>query len=817
MLIAFVFGEIIAQLRQIHLISLRESVFMLFLGIITIFILFFKSKIKIALSIAFMMLSALWAMSITLDYLESEKNFYKHNEKEVIATGFISSIELGQYNNKIYLKDVLINNKKYPLIVVLKNPSLEDESYFKIGRKVVFSIETTKMERPSNPGNFNEEKYYKSIGVVGKAKLIDILKIYSNYSDSQEYLSDLRKYLEKKLDQIKSSKSPIFNTLINNNIGIFKTILLGEKMEDAQKKEIFRMAGIAHILAISGLHISIIGLGLYKLIRKKRGIKLSAIIAITVVVMFSVMTGMSLSAKRAMIMFIIYMISQVLGRKEDSINSISFAALFILAYNPMAIINSGFQLSFVAIISIKVLLPMIMVIVRDLKIKWLKIIIPGLMVWSMICPLIAYSYYELPSFSIILNLLVVPLMVIPMITGIIALLVSLLSPIIGGKVLVISKILLLPGSGIFALYYKLSDIAIKLPLGNVIVGRVNTILMLAYYMCYIGVVILINRAYKNEANKFRELKKNIKENGLSSKTQINNTFIYRKKLKALLGLWGISVVLVQSLIYINPYFNKSQIIFMDVGQGDGSCFIADCNNAVTIDIGSSSIDEVGKRKVEPCLKSMGVKRIKYSIMTHADDDHISGLKELIIDSSSGGIKIDSLILPDIFLKDDSYNELVNLAKNNHIKVLYITKNMNFNVKNMTFSCIHPGGENLGDDRNDYSTVLKVDVDNLSILMTGDISSKIEEEYINKNLDGPVDFLKVAHHGSKYSSGDEFLKKAKPKFAIISCGKNNRYGHPSSEVLERLKSVGCKYFRTDEKGAVRIIKNDKGYSLHQELE
>ena len=197
------------------------------------------------------------------------------------------------------------------------------------------------------------------------------------------------------------------------------------------------------------------------------------------------------------------------------------------------------------------------------------------------------------------------------------------------------------------------------------------------------------------------------------------------------------------------------------------------------------------------LKSRGIGTIDYSIITHTDKDHISGILEILENNNSNRIRIKNLVMPDINMKDDTYNELIEKAKLKKINVLYIKKGDTLSLGKTKIKCIYPEITTTASDKNDYCTVLSVKNKTSKILLTGDISKEIEEK-IKDDIEENYTVLKVAHHGSNYSSSEKFLKKVNPKYSIISVGKNNSYGHPGNETMERLRKQGGVIYRTDEK-------------------
>ena len=207
-------------------------------------------------------------------------------------------------------------------------------------------------------------------------------------------------------------------------------------------------------------------------------------------------------------------------------------------------------------------------------------------------------------------------------------------------------------------------------------------------------------------------------------------------------------------------------------------------------------------------------------MTHADFDHISGLKELLGEETS--ITIKHLILPNISYIDEAYEELVSLAKENNTKVIYIEKGDVIRDGRLSITCLHPTKEYISSSRNDYSTVLSMEYEDFKGLFVGDLEKGGENMILDAtNEDGErmlldYDLLKVAHHGSKSSSQIEFLNIVLPEISIISCGKNNSYGHPNEEVLERLQEIDSKIYITMDSGAITVNTDGKRMGIKEYL-
>jgi competence protein ComEC len=271
------------------------------------------------------------------------------------------------------------------------------------------------------------------------------------------------------------------------------------------------------------------------------------------------------------------------------------------------------------------------------------------------------------------------------------------------------------------------------------------------------------------------------------------------------------------LIFLIPGSSKSfSMTMLDVGQGECIFLHTATGKNILIDGGSTSVSNVGQYRILPFLKSQAIRTVDYVIVTHGDEDHVSGLEE-ILSKEDGGIAVRYLILPDVADKEqEEYAALAELAGKNHIPVGYISDGWRLAEGEMTISCLNPVSGFSSDSANAESVTLSLLYRGLSCLLTGDLEKEGEdhvEELLRtsrKNYGAPEEYtiLKVAHHGSKNSTSREFLEQVSPRFALISCGKNNRYGHPHGDLLERLQETDTQVMRTDEMGAVQICISGK---------
>ena len=788
LLLVFVLGEVIAVLKLNIAVFIPVILIMVIIKIITkkhagVFVVIF-----LFISLGFL---------ITNNKMLQRDVAWKLGNIEGEGQGRVDKILKTQYGYNVYLKNALINNRECGNIIAY----FQSEPDLKIGNKIYLKGKIQQFEVARNKGNFDSKKYYLSIGITTKIAVKEYYVSDDNYDFLRDKLCTLREYVVGMFSKLCDTNGKD-KWLYGNKAGIFSAILMGDKTElDQEIKDLYSLSGIAHILAISGLHISLIGMFLYSLLRKRFSFATSSALAIAVVTLFAITSGMGIATIRAFVMFILKLMGEILGRKYDYITAISLSAFILLADNPFIIINSGFQMSFCAMITITIIWPKVVYLI-NIKSKIANSIVFSLCIGIFMNPVIAYNYFQLPTYSFMLNIIVVPLLGIVVISAVAGSGMGFLSILMG-------KTALTPGCLILEVYTFLCENVLKIPGAVIVVGKPTIKIIVLYYMVIVFFLFcftLVRKNYEKNCN----IKEMIDENG---KKVISSQIILKKQrkfdFKIRLAVVGISI-LSGFFIYYTPS-KGLDIQFMDVGQGDGIFIKADDGTTITIDGGSSDVKNVAKYRMIPCIKASGTGVIDYAVITHADKDHISGIEEIINMNTENGVTIRNLVMPHVSYEDEAYDELLTAAKTKGIQVLYIKEGDTMKLGKVEIKCIHPDGKYISDNRNDYSTVLSLKYENFSALFTGDIPAEIEKSIMNK-IDNNYTILKVAHHGSKYSSDMEFLKKVMPAYSVISVGEDNSYGHPGTETINKLKSLNSKILRTDLSGEIEIFAKENNMEI-----
>ena len=612
----------------------------------------------------------------------------------------------------------------------------------------------------------NDKTLYQNTFHLG-----DYIKVEGEFikakSATTKYLFDYKKYLyhkniffiinTQKITKIKDNKNVYYNIkkiMINltNKNAYLKTFILGDKSLLSTKiTTSYQENGISHLFAISGMHITLLSSLITKILKK---IKLSETkcyyITSTILIIYLFLVGLSPSILRGVLFYLLFSLNKIYYFYIKPVNLFLLTTSIALLINYNYIYDIGFLYSFS--ISLSLLLTTKYIASNNYLIGLLKTSLISFLVSIPIC---IYNFYQINILSIIYNLFFVPYVSI------------IVFPI---SLVVVFIPFLLP---IYEILIKILE-TISLTISNIkvltiIFPRVHISIYLLYYIL---IIIFIK--------------------GLISKS--------KKKLIPLLILLVIH--------YTYPYLNNDLLIEMiDVGQGD-SLLISKNNKSILIDTGgkikykqeawkqTNKESSIIKNTTLPLLKSKGIRKLDYLIITHGDFDHMGEAINLI----------NSFKVKTVIFNCGRYNylerELIKVLKKKRIPYYSCIDELNLSQYNLQFL-----NTKEYDNENDNSNVIYTELDGYKFMFMGDAGVEKEKDILEKYNLSNIDVLKVGHHGSKTSSSKEFINEINPNYSIISVGKNNRYGHPNKEVLNNLSD--SKIYRTDQDGSVMFkIKNNK---------
>ncbi len=635
-----------------------------------------------------------------------------------------------------YLEDVILQRDDTSIAIsgVIFYP---DSDEYSIGTILVGEASITSFYTARNEGNFDTSKYYKSLGYF-----------CALYDSGVTATYDTGKWWKEKLYQLRCAMAEVYISVLSGEEGgILSTICVGEKAYLEQDvKDLFQLAGIAHILATSGLHISVVGMSLYKLLRKiGQNYVVAGGISFTIALAYAIMCGASVSATRAVAMFGVSLLAATLGEAYDSLTALGVVAVAMCWLNPLLIENSGFIFSFGAVVGVVTVGNRLAQIFGH---SWVATI--GIQIFTL--PLLALFYYEIPLYSLVLNILLVPLLGLLLGAGLIGGLIGLWNLTLATPFLMICHY-------IIYLYEWASDATLSLPGARQILGAPKAWqLVLFFAMIYF--------------------------------------FSYAVKRKPVV-VFGL---LASIVIICLPKSSGFEVDILDVDQGDGIYIQSEEGLHIFIDGGSSGASDVGTYRILPFLKYKGIRSIDYWIVTHPDSDHFSGL----IECMEAGYKIENLVFATAVYKNSNYETIVATAQECGINIIYIEAGDIIGTESMTLTCIYPSADATvtDDDPNPLSLTMLLETDGFRGLFTGDLAIE-QEELLDFDAIGKLDFLKVSHHGSNYSSSAIFLEATSPTVAVISCGLNNTYGHPGTDAVARLTAAGCDIRYTMISGQIKV--------------
>lgn len=747
-----------------------------------------------------------------------------------------------------YLTDCSVEQSDHlmPCNDVLAYVSSDDYS---VGQILILQGTISLFDEATNEGQFDSRAFYRSQKIDFGVWVDSVERVEGKSDRFRVWLSRVRVELGIPLSRYADDD------------GVLSAMLLGDKTSlDSEIRSLYQKSGIAHVLAISGLHISLLGMALYRLLRHRCGLTYlwAGIVAASFLVAYTLMTGNAVSARRATGMLIVYLVADLLGRSYDMLSALSLIVILLLWENPFLVTNSGFQFSVAAVVGIGVgqgvLVPRVgswkVVYGRRKKqddvvrcdaakrdaekcdaerirmqnlVDWMKRrmdkCLPGMMISLSIqfftLPLVAYYYYEIPVYAILLNIPVLAL--IPYVLGL-AVFGSLTGQIAFLQPL--SFALCRVCGWVLHGYRWLCDASLLLPGARMITGKPSEVRVVVYYGLLGAFYYVLwcgmrrDRVNQEKGKIYRGVEKSVpyvEQEAVVSQADWEGRMlsVSRERIRIGLGFWiGIIILLAVLLVHGNQEF---ELNILDVGQGDAIYLCASDGTNFMIDGGSTDVKNVGTYRILLFLKAKAIRKVDYWFVSHTDEDHISGLVEVM----ESGYVVGTLVLAEAQKEDEKAHRLAELAQKNGIRVCYMKAgdvlgtrkegvvNERNRAETFRIECLYPTNDNDSEDVNDRCLVLYYEDENFSAFFGGDISSEVEEQLVSASKCRQTDVLKASHHGSKYSNSDVLLHALHPRLTIASAGKKNRYGHPSPEAITRVGESGSAFYSTIDYGRIRV--------------
>lgn len=730
------------------------------------------------------------------------------------------------------------------------------------GQIYTFKGQFLELHPATNEGEFSLPSYYKGEGISGIFQATALLFVEGEAAPFSKELFSLKYILRKQIERL----------FPDELAGFLKGLFLGERSGiSLNEKSLYQSAGISHILAISGLHLSLLGEFFYFLLRKMRlSSLLSSLLSSFFLFSYFLFTGSSHSAFRALLMLFLRFSAIQLGRGKDLLSQLSFALLLLLWLNPLSIYSIGMQCSFFTLFVFFLLQERPGKMARKKKEKDLakvlkkkKIVLQKLpsllsklisgiftilptriessfLFYLALLPLFSLTQFSFPLYAPLLNLILLPLLPLFFLLGALSLFLSFLPcqnflPI---RFFSFSSQSLL--KQLYHFFHIMMEKSLRLPFSQIPLGKMQAasigsyllILYLLFFLPWPKVLYLI-------------LQKRILSESKHSFRSYNTILSVSLSLGFLLSI----------PLYLPKPPKELEITALDVGQGDG--FILRKENLVlTIDNGSTTKNLFPEQIFFPYCKAKRIQHIDYALLTHCDRDHISGIQALLEKNPS--IKLYHLILPSSAEEDHRYDLLKRLAYNHGAEILYwqngrglsfskngeehsLSKNreehslsenkeepflpekgeglsLSENVEGgqLHIRCFYPNDAGYMEEANAHSIGCLLEYGQFRMLFTGDMPKEAEVSLLKNcyeaEVSPAVDILKLAHHGSKTSSCPDFLLESQAKFALFSYGKRNRYGHPHKNTLENCREYRLFPLETAKLGEILIKTNGEQYEI-----
>lgn len=711
-------------------------------------------------------------------------------EKLNLTGIIISEKQEKNYYNK-YMVEAKYDNQNLKFYI-----STKKYIELKYGDKITFSGTYTKPEVQRNYKGFNYSQYIKQLKIYGTIKCEKVQIIKNNQGN--RIFKTSNQIIEKMVSKIKKN-------LDKETASILLGLILGDKTDiDEQTQDNFRNASMSHILAVSGMHVTYVLLGINLILRKIFGKRNTNIISISVLIFYMFLTNFSPSIVRAGIMGIIMILSKLIYRKNDIYNTISISLFLILIYNPFLIQNLGLQLSYGGVIGIVIFNNHILNILKNINAK-------NKVYKYRIRPKIGGfldKIKEIVSVSISVQLFILPLMIVSLNTFNPYFLISnfILSFVIGPIVILgfIFIIIVLLNSSIANFLTPLIQIGVKtlelisdigkLPFSKIYISTPRVFLISIYYLFLFAFFLFYNIYSTKNPNKTQ-----IRVKNLIALMKINLRKIV-KKVRIII----IIIILFFSVIHCIP--KNLKIHFIDVGQGDSSFIITPRSKTILIDGGGSSNSDfdVGKSTLIPYILDRGFTKIDIVIISHFDQDHVGAILTLLQE-----LKVGKVYISKQAESSENYEKFLKIISEKNIKVYEIMAGNKIHIEKDLYLDVLWPTENLISENvlNNNAIVCNLHYKKFSMLFTGDIEEISEKEILkvySKNKDLLMaSVLKVAHHGSKTSSTIDFINAVNPKYALIGVGENNRFGHPANITIKNLQEKNIEIYRTDKSGEISI--------------
>ncbi|MBW2545352.1 MAG: DNA internalization-related competence protein ComEC/Rec2 [Deltaproteobacteria bacterium] len=696
----------------------------------------------------------------------------------------------------------------------------DSNNLFKYGNYIRVKVRLKEPHNFNNPGGFDYKRYllYRGIRLRGYV---------SRPSDIVIMRESAGNYLKTRIERYRSRlRGLILENAPSPEGGILQALILGEKERIPEEiADKFNRAGVSHILAISGLHVGIIAflsLIIIRTIMKSSEylllrfniFKVSALFAVIPIISYAFIAGLRISTIRATIMILCFLIALLAGRGRDLLNILAFAAFAILIITPASLFDVSFQLSFAAVASIILITPTLGgMIPKGTEVGLFRKGITDIALFAVVSlsamigtyPLIALYFNRVSAIALLSNLFIIP------ITGFAVLPLGILF-IIAAPFAPIATAFIQAASFFIRISVSIVDFLSSFSFSSFHVTTPTVPEIIFYYLLIITALKLADAWKSKEGETGHEFSGGRKTRFLPVMiTRLGDMYMANRKSFLTLFLSFILLFFAADAFYTNMKTSGRkhlEITFIDVGQGSSTLIKFPGGKVMLVDGGGfydRSFD-LGKYVVAPYLWREKIKKVDIMVLTHPDQDHIGGLPFL-----TENFEVGELWSNGCESKNESFRRLNEVIRKKAIRHRIVDKTTpEQTIGGVSISILNPAKSASGKglhfpdfDYNNNGIVMKITFGNKSILLPADISKFAEAELVASGMDLRADILMAPHHGAGTSSSTLFLKAVRPEIIVISCGPDNAFGFPNSDVLDRYARAGIRVLRTDKNGAVTI--------------
>ena len=636
------------------------------------------------------------------------------------------------------------------------------ETSLRKGDRVVLRGDLKPPAPPGNPGELDYPFYLRgqSIYYTLSIKEAGAVKVTGHAGGLTAWLVN---YQEEVRNRFKAA-------LAEDDANILLGMLLGvvEGIDPEEYRD-YQKTGIIHVFSVSGMHIAfllLVAAWVTSLLDLRRGVRLA--VGIGLLLLYGGLTGWPPPVLRSAIMGGLGLLAFYSGRENSMLNSLGLAGLIILMLNPAALLQMSFQFTFLATWGLVGLFPLVKRRLNYQSRFWDLLLIPLCAQLPML-PLLIYHFNLFSPVSLLSNILLGYLSGVVVVLGFLALLFAGWLPGLAG-------LFLNPAGGFIEIIRTINTYLVSLPGAYFWVAAPPLITIILYYL---GLLLALYALARQRSRRW------LLGGGL------------------LMGVLLVTVFLPAGLYDRG----RLQEVFIDVGQGDSILIKTAQGKFILVDGGGSEYSDIAHRKLMPYLHHRGINHVWLAVNTHPDTDHLQGLETVLSE-----VKVERMAIPASLTAAPQYDSLKKILQDEEIPLYQLAAGDCLNIEEgLIVKVLYPEGNSPLSDVNEQSLVLQLQFGNFSSLLTGDLRQAGLQSLTNAGLER-MTVVKIPHHGSKGSLVPALYDQTSPRWAVISVGANNRFGHPSPAVLEELVRRNIKVFRTDSHGAVTIDSDGQTSSI-----